>query len=65
MNLPNSSDYDIDEQKPQNIDSRYFTLPELSERPFLNFVLPELFLALIWSTHESVESQFWRKIPCS
>ena len=30
MNLPNLSDYDIDEQMPQNIDSRYFTLPELS-----------------------------------
>ena len=29
MNLPNLSDYDIDEQVPQNIDSRYFTLPEL------------------------------------
>ena len=30
MNLPNLSDYDIDEQMLQNIDSRYFTLPELS-----------------------------------
>ena len=29
-NLPNLSDYDIDEHMPQNIDSRYFTLPELS-----------------------------------
>ena len=29
-NLPNLSDYDIDEHVPQNIDSRYFTLPELS-----------------------------------
>ena len=28
--LPNLSDYDIDEHMPQNIDSRYFTLPELS-----------------------------------
>ena len=28
--LPNLSDYDIDEQMPQTIDSRYFTLPELS-----------------------------------
>lgn len=27
MNLPNLSDYDIDEHMPQNIDSRYFTLP--------------------------------------
>ena len=30
VNLPNLSDYDIDEHMPQNIDSRYFTLPELS-----------------------------------
>ena len=30
MNLPNLADYDIDEHMPQNIDSRYFTLPELS-----------------------------------
>ena len=30
MNLPNLSDYNIDEQMPQKIDSRYFTLPELS-----------------------------------
>ena len=30
MDLPNLSDYDIDEQMPQNIDSRYFTLLELS-----------------------------------
>ena len=30
MNLPNLSNYDIDEQVPQNIDPRYFTLPELS-----------------------------------
>ena len=30
MDLPNLSDYDIDEHMPQNIDSRYFTLPELS-----------------------------------
>ena len=30
MNLPNLVDYDIDEHMPQNIDSRYFTLPELS-----------------------------------
>ena len=29
-NLPNLSDYDIDEQMPQTIDSRYFTLSELS-----------------------------------
>ncbi len=29
-NLPNLSDYDIDEQMPQTLDSRYFTLPELS-----------------------------------
>ena len=28
--LPNLSDYDIDEHMPQSIDSRYFTLPELS-----------------------------------
>ena len=28
--LPNLSDYDIDEHMSQNIDSRYFTLPELS-----------------------------------
>ena len=30
MNLPNLSDFDIDEHMPQNIDSRYLTLPELS-----------------------------------
>ena len=30
MDLPNLSDSDIDEYMPQNIDSRYFTLPELS-----------------------------------
>ena len=30
VNLPNLSDYDIDEHMPQNIDSHYFTLPELS-----------------------------------
>ena len=30
MDLPNLSDYDIDEHMPQNIDSRYFNLPELS-----------------------------------
>ena len=30
MDLPNLSDYDIDEHMPQNIDSRYFTLPKLS-----------------------------------
>ena len=30
VNLPNLSDYDIDEHMPQNTDSRYFTLPELS-----------------------------------
>ena len=30
MDLPNLSDYDIDEHTPQNIDSRYFNLPELS-----------------------------------
>ena len=30
INLPNLSDYDIDEYMPQNMDSRYFTLPELS-----------------------------------
>ena len=30
MNLPDLSDYDIDEHMPQNIDSRYFILPELS-----------------------------------
>ena len=30
MDLPNLSDFDIDEHMPQNIDSRYFTLPELS-----------------------------------
>ena len=30
MNLPNLSDYDIVEQMPQNINSRYFTLLELS-----------------------------------
>ena len=30
VDLPNLSDYDIDEHLPQNIDSRYFTLPELS-----------------------------------
>ncbi len=30
MDLPNLSDYDIDEHMPQSIDSRYFTLPELS-----------------------------------
>ena len=30
MDLPNLSDYDIDEHMPKNIDSRYFTLPELS-----------------------------------
>ena len=29
-NLPNLSDYDIDEHMPQNIYSRYFNLPELS-----------------------------------
>ena len=28
--LPNLSDYDIGEHMPQNIESRYFTLPELS-----------------------------------
>ena len=35
MNLPNLSDYDIDEQMPQNSDSRYFTLPELSSLQLL------------------------------
>ena len=30
MDLPNLSDYDIDEHMPQTIDSRYFTLPDLS-----------------------------------
>ena len=30
MDLPNLSDFDIDEHMPQTIDSRYFTLPELS-----------------------------------
>ena len=30
MDLPNLSDYDIDEHLPQNIDSRYLNLPELS-----------------------------------
>eukprot|EP00794_Sanderia_malayensis_P020796 gene20796-22836_t len=30
MDLPNLSDYDIDEHMPQSIDSRYFTLPDLS-----------------------------------
>ena len=30
VDLPNLSDYEIDEHVPQNIDSRYFTLPELS-----------------------------------
>ena len=29
-NLPNLSDYDIDEHMPLNIDFRYFTLPKLS-----------------------------------
>ena len=29
MNLPNLVDYVIDEHMPQNIDSRYFILPEL------------------------------------
>ena len=34
-NLPNLSDYDIDEQMPQAIDSRYFSLSELSSlKPF-------------------------------
>ena len=30
MDLPNLSDYDIDEHMPQNINFRYFNLPELS-----------------------------------
>ena len=30
MDLPNLSDFEIDEHMPQNIDSHYFTLPELS-----------------------------------
>ena len=30
INLPNLSDYDIDEHMPQNIDSHYFTSSELS-----------------------------------
>ena len=30
VDLPNLSDYDIDEHMPQNIDSHYFKLPELS-----------------------------------
>ena len=30
LDLPNLSDYDIDKHMPQSIDSRYFTIPELS-----------------------------------